>query len=185
MQCIVHGSHFRLPMRIADQRVYLTFHLCNATFCFFSKTVLVYTQQHYINISLFHMPSTLVVFRLLEFLSVWDVCNPSFKVFAYNFTVWRNHHLFKSKFWQRVSSFSVLQSKQWLSNYFLKTNSQSENAGLNVPHIEVFDPYYPPVTWKDFTILHSYLQYLHIFYSQMRFKSNFNMFCIYLIFSFV
>ena len=37
MQCIVHGSHFRLPMSIADQRVYLTFHLCNANFCFFSK----------------------------------------------------------------------------------------------------------------------------------------------------
>ena len=37
MQCIVHGSHFRLPMRIADQRVYLTFHLCSANFCFFSN----------------------------------------------------------------------------------------------------------------------------------------------------
>ena len=37
MHCIVHGSHFRLPMRIADQGVYLTFHLCNANFCFFSK----------------------------------------------------------------------------------------------------------------------------------------------------
>ena len=71
-------------------------------FAFFFKTVPVYTQQHYINISLFHMPSTLVVFRLFEFVSVWDVCNPSFKVFAYNFTVWRSHHLFKSKFWCRA-----------------------------------------------------------------------------------
>ena len=37
MHFIVDGSHFRLPMRIADQGVYLTFHLCNANFCFFSK----------------------------------------------------------------------------------------------------------------------------------------------------
>ena len=55
-------------------------------FAFFPKTVLMYTQQDCTNISLFHMPSTLVVFRLLEFLSIWDVCNPSFKVFAYNVT---------------------------------------------------------------------------------------------------
>ena len=66
MQCIVHGSHFRLPMRIADQRVYLTFHLCNATFCFFSKTVLVYTQQHYINISWFHMTSNSWCFQAFK-----------------------------------------------------------------------------------------------------------------------
>ena len=71
-------------------------------FAFSTKTVPVHTQQDCINISLFHMPSTLVVFRLLEFLSAWDVCNPSFKVFAYNVTVWRSHHLFKSKFWCRA-----------------------------------------------------------------------------------
>ena len=34
------------------------------------------------------------------------------------------------------------------------TKFKSENSGLNVPHIESFDPYYPPVTWQDFTILH-------------------------------
>ena len=54
-------------------------------FAFSPKTVPVHAHRHYINISLFHMPSTLV-FRLLEFLSIWDVCNPSFKVFAYNVT---------------------------------------------------------------------------------------------------
>ena len=37
MHSIVDGSHFKLPMRIADQSVYLTIHLCNANFCFFSK----------------------------------------------------------------------------------------------------------------------------------------------------
>ena len=58
MHCIVHGSHFRLPMRTADQSVYLIFHLCNANFFFFSNgSVPVHTQQHYINISWFHMPS--------------------------------------------------------------------------------------------------------------------------------
>ena len=58
MHCIVQGSHFRLPMRMADQSVYLTFHLCDANFCFFSKdSVPVHTQQRYINISRFHMPS--------------------------------------------------------------------------------------------------------------------------------
>ena len=58
MHSIVHGSHFRLPMRIADQSVYLTFHLCNANFCFFSQdSVPVHTQRHYISISWFHMPS--------------------------------------------------------------------------------------------------------------------------------
>ena len=72
------------------------------TFAFSPKTVPVRTQRHCINISLFHMPSTLVVFGILEFVSVWDVCNPSFKVFAYNFTVWSSHHLFKSKFWCRA-----------------------------------------------------------------------------------
>jgi len=45
------------------------------------------------------------VFRLLGFLIVWEVCNPSFKVFSCNFTVWRSHHLFKSKFWCRACSF--------------------------------------------------------------------------------
>ena len=58
MHCIVQGSHFRLPMRMADQSVYLTFHLCDANFCFFSKdSVPVHTQQRCINISRFHMPS--------------------------------------------------------------------------------------------------------------------------------
>ena len=58
MHCIVHGSHFRLPMRTADQSVYLTFHLCNANFCLSSKdSVPLHTQQHHINISRFHMPS--------------------------------------------------------------------------------------------------------------------------------
>ena len=47
MQCIVHGSHFRLPMSIADQRVYLTFHLCNANFCLFSKDCTSALYQHY------------------------------------------------------------------------------------------------------------------------------------------
>ena len=58
MHSIVDGSHFKLPMRIADQSVYLTIHLCNANFCFSSKdNVPVHSQQHYINISLFQMPS--------------------------------------------------------------------------------------------------------------------------------
>ena len=145
MQCIVHGSHFRLPMNIADERVYLTFHLCNANFCLCSKDCTSALYQHFVA----SHASTLVVFRLLEFLSVWDVCNPSFKVFAYNFTVWRSHHLFKSKFWlERVDSFQffyfILEAV--VVNYFLRTNSKSQNAGLNVPHIEIFDPYYPPVT---------------------------------------
>ena len=64
MHRIVHGSHFRLPMRIADQSVYLTFHLCNANFCFFSKdSVPVHIQKHYINISWFHMPSNSCCFQ--------------------------------------------------------------------------------------------------------------------------
>ena len=50
-----------------------------------------------------------------------------------------------------------------MSNYFLKRNSKSENVGLNVSHIEIFDPYCLPVTWNDFTILHSSLLYLHTF----------------------
>ena len=65
----------------------------------------------------------------------------------------------------------------------------SENAGLNVPHIEIFDPYYPPVTWKDFMILYSYLQYLHTFTPKRVSKASFfpkkNLFCVYLTFSFV
>ena len=101
MHCIVQGSHFRLPMRMADQSVYLTFHLCDANFCFFSKdSVPAHTQQRG-----FTCPATLGVFRLLGFLIVWEVCNPSFKVFSCNFTVWRSHHLFKSKFWCRACSF--------------------------------------------------------------------------------
>ena len=53
----------------------------------------------------FTCPATLGVFRLLGFLIVWEACNPSFKAFACNFTVWRSHHLFKSKFWCRACSF--------------------------------------------------------------------------------
>ena len=92
MPSIVQGSHFRLPMRIADQSVYLTFHLCNANICFFSKdSVPVHTQSHYINISQFHMPRNSYCFQVFEFLTIWDLCNRSFNVFAYNFTLWRSH----------------------------------------------------------------------------------------------
>ena len=67
MQCIVHGTHFRLPMRIADQCVYLTFHLCNANFSLSPKdSVPVRTQQHYINISRFHMTSNSWCFQAFK-----------------------------------------------------------------------------------------------------------------------
>ena len=69
-------------------------------FAFSPKTVYQCTFKS--TISTFHgfiCPATLVVFRLLEFLTIWDVYNRSFDVFAYNFTEWRSHLLFKSKFW--------------------------------------------------------------------------------------
>ena len=86
--------------------------------------------------------------------------------------------------------FFILYLKQWLSNYFFRTNLKSEIAGLNVPHIEIFDLYYPPVTWKDFTILHSYLQYLHTFTPKriskaaLKKRKQKTKFCICLIFFF-
>ena len=68
-------------------------------FAFSPKTVNQYTLNGTMStFRCFTCPATLVVFRLLEFLTIWDVCNPSFNVSAYNFTLWRSHHLFKSKF---------------------------------------------------------------------------------------
>ena len=159
-------------------------------FAFFPKTVPVHTQRDCINISLFHMPSTLV-FRLLEFLSVWDVCNPSFKVFAYNFTVWRSHHLFKSKFWCRAcrlfpiflfytrSSGCELLSQNKFQEWKCWTKCSTHwNFWSILPtcHLERF---------YNFTFLSTVFAYLH---PQVCFKSNLKkkktMFCIYLIFSF-
>ena len=140
-------------------------------FAFSPKTV----HRHYINISWFHMPSTLVVFRLLDFLSVWDVCNPSFKVFAYNFTVWRSHHLFKSKFWlERVDSFQffyfILEAvvvqllpqdkfEEW--NCWTKCSTHWNFWSiLPTCHLERF---------YNFTFLSTVFAYLH---PQVCFKSN-------------
>ena len=143
-------------------------------FAFSPKTVPVHAHRHYINISLFHMPSTLV-FRLLEFLSVWDVCNPSFKVFAYNFTVWRSHHLFKSKFWLgRVDSFQffyfileavvvqLLPQNKFQEGKRWTKCSTHWNFWSILPtcHLERF---------YNFTFLSTVFAYLH---SQVCFKSN-------------
>ena len=130
------------------------------------------------------------VFRLLEFLTVWEVCNPSFKVFTYNFTVWRSHHLFKSKFWcracKRVSNFlfytqssgcpitSLDKIQEW--KFWTKCSTHWKFWSiLPTCHLERF---------YNFTFISTVFAYL---YSQMRFKSNLKkicFFCIYLIFSF-
>ena len=159
-------------------------------FAFFPKTVPVHSQRDCINISLFHMPSTLVVFRLLEFLSIWDVCNPSFKVFAYNVTVWRSHHLFNQnsglghvdsfQFFYFIIKAVVVQllSQDKFQEWKCWTKCSTHwnfRSILPTCHLERF---------CNFTFLSTVFAYL---YSWMHSKSSFlkkSKFCIYLIFSF-